>query len=572
MKKLIQILSLSSLAFVGLTSCESDTTILNVDPKNPVIVPSINVLTTASYYLANQHVSPSVNENITRFFTQQWTETTYTGETNYYFDQRNQNQFHFNNMFREVIGPLSRAKGYVANETEDLAYSPAEVAKIKANKVAIMEILSVFAWANLVDTYGDIPYSEALKYQTGDLNLQPKYDDAATIYADLEARINAAIASVSVDMPSYYNEAGGQVDQFYPSAYNMENWIKVANTIKLQMGLNLADVNPSKAKVLVESAYAGGVITSSNALQFLFDNGQFSNPVYQNLVASGRNDFLPSNIYVNFLKANSDPRRIYYFGENLNRNLGTVSETTGAGLQTITFEENIPAAAIPVVGQAIFINDNGSGLADDSYIGKVTVVGTNSVTIATAPGAKSVSVGQVINAENYVGGTYGTLNTYGNFTRVTDKIKESTAPGVIFNDVDVKFMLAEAAARGFAVGGSASSYYTSAVTASMNEWGVNDGEIALYLAAHPYDASNWKKSIGEEAWVAMYNRGIEAWNFWRRLDYPVLNNAPTAEFGLVRRMPYPLNERNNNAANVAAAAAKINGGDKYSSKVFWDVN
>jgi hypothetical protein len=37
-------------------------------------------------------------------------------------------------------------------------------------------------------------------------------------------------------------------------------------------------------------------------------------------------------------------------------------------------------------------------------------------------------------------------------------------------------------------------------------------------------------------------------------------------------MPYPLNEKNNNAANVEAASTKIPGGDIYSSKVFWDKN
>ncbi|MCD9856389.1 SusD/RagB family nutrient-binding outer membrane lipoprotein [Epilithonimonas sp. JDS] len=566
MKKLIQILSLSSLAFVGLTSCESDTTTLNNDPKNPVVVPSINVLTTASYYLANQHVSPSVNENITRFFTQQWTETTYTGETNYYFDQRNQNQFHFNNMFREVIAPLAKAKTYVASESEDLALSATDVAKIKANKVAIMEILSVFAWANLVDTYGDIPYSEALKSDASDLVLQPKYDDAATIYADLEKRINAVLATISTDMPSYYT--GTQLEQFYPEAQNMDHWVRVANTIKLQMGLNLADVNNAKAKTLVESAVAGGVITTAgNTLQFLFDSGQFTNPVYQNLVASGRNDFLPSNVYVNFLKANKDPRRISYFAENLNRSLGTVSTVVGAGITTITFGAAL--ANVPTVGQAVFINDNGVGLADDTYVGDVVSVGPNFITLQS--NGTPVSADMLLNFENYVGGTYGTLNTYGNFTRVTDKIKRPSEPGILYNPTDVKFMLAEAAARNFNVGGTAATYYTEAITSSMNEWNVSAANTATFLASHPYDSANWQKSIGEAAWVAMYNRGIEAWNFWRRLDYPVLNNAPTAEFGLVKRMPYPLNERNNNAANVAAAAAKINGGDRYSSRVFWDI-
>jgi len=485
MKKIIKILGIASLALITFTSCESDITTLNVDPKNPNVVPTENLLSTVSYYLTSAHVSASVNENITRFFTQQWTETTYTSETNYYFDQRNQNQFFFNNTYREVLGPLAKAKVFLETEKEDVSYSISDQNKIKANKKAVLEILSIYGWMSLVDTFGDVPYSQALKTETGSIVLQPSYDDAQTIYNDLLNRLTAVNASISTNLPGYGK------DPFYGG--NMSQWLKVSNTIKLQMGLNLADTDNAKAKNLVESAVSGGIISSENDnFQFVFDNALFPNPVYLNLVANGRNDFLPSNIYVNFMKANNDPRVPKYFT-----------------------------------------------LAPDG---------------------------------TYKGGIYGLLNTYANFSKITDKIKGATVPGQIFDVVSVKFMLAEAAGRGYSVGGSAAQLYEGAITASMEDWDVAASDITAFLAAHPYNAGNWKKSIGEAAWIAMYNRGFEAWYFWRRLDYPILNNAPTAEFGLVRRMPYPIGEKNNNSTNVSNASAKITGGDIYSSRVFWDKN
>lgn len=565
MKKIVKVLGALSLVIASFTSCERDISALNIDPKNTEIVQSQNLVSTVSYYLANAHVSASVNENITRFFTQQWTETTYTSETNYFFEQRNQNQSYWNNTYREVIGPLAKAKTFLAKELENTALTPADQAKIKVNKNAVLEILSIYAWATLVDSYGDVPYSEALKSDLSDLVLQPKYDDAATIYSDLITRINAVEATIDE------NYAGYGTDPFYHG--DMSKWKKVLNTIKLRMGLNLADTNAAQAKSLVESAYAGGVITEEeDNFQFQFDNALFSNPVYLNLVANGRNDFLPSNIYVNFLKNTNDPRRIQYFAENLNIALGTVANAetiVGTGM-VITFEEEM--ASLPTVGQALFINNNdaSNGKHDDEYIG--TVIAAVGKTITVELKGSTPKVGEVVNVENYKGGNYGLLNTYANFTRVTDRIKERDAAGQIFDHVNVKFMLAEAAARGYSVGGTAAGYYATAVTASMEEWDVHPADAAAFLLAHPYDATNWQKSIGEAAWIAMYNEGFEAWYFWRRLDYPVLSPAPTAVYGLVRRMPYPLNEKNNNAANVAAASTKIPGGDIYSSKVFWDKN
>jgi hypothetical protein len=68
-------------------------------------------------------------------------------------------------------------------------------AATKNSRNAQIEILSVYAWANLVETFGNIPYSQALNPATTsnpDGYFLPVYDDAATVY-DLLTRLNVAI-------------------------------------------------------------------------------------------------------------------------------------------------------------------------------------------------------------------------------------------------------------------------------------------------------------------------------------------------------------------------------------------
>lgn len=562
MKKLLYIAGSLFISASVFTSCERDISQLNIDPKHPEVVPSRNLVVSSEKYLADYWVTPSVNLNISRFFTQQWTETQYIDETNYNFITRNQPQNHFNTMYRDVIGPLKTAGQFLAGEAEDQIYSNTEKAKVKANKAAIIEILSVYAWVNLVDSFGNVPYSEALQSQEGATIFQPKYDDAATIYADLATRLNAVLGKIDTSVPGYTNDA------FY--AGDMGHWIKVVNSLKLRMGLNLADVDAAKSKSLVESAYAGGVIMSSaDDFAFPYEDGLVSNPIFQNLVQSGRNDFIPSDVYVNALKAKSDPRRIAFFAENRNKTLGEIATITPpvapSVATTITF--TAPLANVPTVGQAIFKeNTTTTNPEDDFLIGYVAAVGSNFITVNR--NSESVVVGNSLNVENYVGGPYGNLASFNNFTHVTGSIKTPNYPGYLIESVEVKFMLAEAAARGYNVGGSAATLYNNAVIASMDQWGVDSADAATYLAANPYDAANWKKSIGTQAWFAMNNKGMAAWYFFRRLDYPQLAVPGGAE-GLVYRITYSNNEYSTNTTNVKAAATAI-GGDKYTTKVFWD--
>ncbi|WP_431245209.1 SusD/RagB family nutrient-binding outer membrane lipoprotein [Flavobacterium sp. P21] len=56
-----------------------------------------------------------------------------------------------------------------------------------------MDILTVYSYQILVDTFGDIPYSEAFK---GSGNYLPKYDKAVDIYKDLIVRIDESIKNI----------------------------------------------------------------------------------------------------------------------------------------------------------------------------------------------------------------------------------------------------------------------------------------------------------------------------------------------------------------------------------------
>lgn len=474
MKNILKISLILISVGISLTSCQSDLTSLNEDPKHPSVLPSENLLATAlfqsSYYMDN----PSVNFNNYRFFTQQWAETQYPQETQYDLVTRNQPRNHFNRMYVYSLNNIRQAKANLEKEANDAA--------VKANKMATLEIEEIFVWENLVDTYGDIPYSEALKV---DEIFSPKYDDAKTIYIDLINRINTVVTKVTSTSPGF-NKGG---DIVYGG--NMSRWIKFANSIKLRLAMNLADVDPALSKSTAESAITAGVISSdTEAYKFKYDGNTFSNPVFDNLVASNRNDFVPSELVINTMNSLSDPRMEVWFTK------------------------------------------------------------VNGI---------------------YKGGVFGELNNpYTNYSQLSSYFRSSTATSNLLSYAEVAFLKAEAAARGYSVGDTAANLYNAAVTISMNENGVSTANTVTYLAANPYNPSNWKQSIGVQAWLAMFNRGFASWNFTRRLDYPILVNPPKSNLSSVPyRMPYSDQEYVLNGTNVQAAASKI-GGDKATTKLFWD--
>ena len=104
----------------------------------------------------------------------------------------------------------------------------------------------------------------------------------------------------------------------------------------------------------------------------------------------------------------------------------------------------------------------------------------------------------------------------------------------------------------------------------MTYWGIDSADAAAYLAANPYDSSDWKNSIGWEKWVNFYTNGYEAWSEFRRLDSPSLAVPALAEVSSVpTRLPYPQSEVSNNSAQLDKVTSTPS---EITTKLWWDKN
>lgn len=285
---------LTLIIIVSLFSCSKKFEDMNKNKKSPEKVNGVTLFTNAQRNLADQLSSTNVNTNVWKLFAQYWTETTYNDEANYDIQNRSIPDNAWRTLYRDVLMDLKEAKNIITTEEYTLASDKAA----KQNRLLIADILSVYTYNRLVDMFGDIPYSESLDID----NPQPIYDNAQDIYNELLVVLEAAIVGLDATQGSYDN-----ADMFYNG--DVEKWIKFANSLKLKMGLHLIDVNPAKSKTLIEAA-AENVFTSSD------DNATFAylsatpntNPLYLDLVASGRHDFVATNTMIDILVPLNDPR------------------------------------------------------------------------------------------------------------------------------------------------------------------------------------------------------------------------------------------------------------------------
>lgn len=472
MKKLI---SIAACIFL-LVSCNKNLERLNVDQKNPTIVPSQTLFSNAQKNLATIIADANPNDNIFRLITQQWTQTTYTDESNYDLNTRTVPDLWWGILYRDCLRDFEEAKKLIPGDVSD----PGR----QQNELAITEIHEVYVYWLLVNTFGDIPYSQALT----DGILFPSYEDAQTIYYDLLDRLDAATAALDASAGSF-NDA----DLIYHG--DIEMWKKFANSLKLVMGMQLADSDLEKAKTIVESAADGAFKSNDDNAVFVFLTAPpNTNPVWVNLVQSGRDDYVPASTIVDMMEDLNDPRLPIYFTK-------------------------------------------------DKF-------------------------------GNYSGGTPGDGNTFANFSHVSDEQQLPEAPYVILDYAQVEFTLAEAVARGMNVGGTVEEHYNAGITASIESWGGTAAEANTYIAqpavAWATAEGDYKEKIARQEYIALYNRGFDAWTLIRRLDYPELPEPAQAQSDFPVRFTYPILEQNINTSNYNAAATSI-GGDVVTTKLFWDV-
>lgn len=406
--------------------------------------------------------------------------------------------------------------------------------------LAVGDIVKVAAMHRVTDTYGPIPYTKI--GQDGSISVP--YDSQEDVY---KAMFNELDAAVEVLIPNRTNNFSSSADAIYGG--KVDNWIKLANSLKLRLAMRISYANPELSKSMAESAVKNevGVITSND------ENARFS---------SWGTDGNPIKVAVEYNKVN-----IHEDGTSC----GTSAGDSHVAADIICYMNgyNDPRRA------AYFTK---SEWDEYEYVG--------------------MRRGIIIPAQGTIG------HKFSGFTlKVTD-------PVCWINAAEVAFLEAEAVAVfGYDMGGSAKDFYEKGIELSFEQW--DAGSAAEYITDNssvpetytdPSGSNTYTETLSDitiawdenatvaqkqeriitQKWIANWLLGNEAWADWRRTGYPTLipvSDNGNKSNGIVdsrrgaRRMAYPTNEAVSNAENYQAALSTLlKGADNMNTRLWFDCN
>lgn len=473
---------------LALGACEKNLDAINSNPNNTTNGTAAFILTGAERSNISRLFDVPINQDGGELIVQHWAKVQYTDEDRYAFRPGS---------YQSIWD------GFYAGGLEDFN-TLINLGKTSGNPntQAVGMIMKNYFFSVLTDTYGDIPYSEALQSNI----LAPKYDAQQDIYTGMLADLKAASEMIKTSGPAVDGDAIYDGD--------MDKWQRFANSLRLRLAMRIVDANPALSRSTVtEVLGANAHLISSNDenAEFAFLNSPANtNPIYTNRLT--RDDHRVSRTITSRLTRLNDPRLPIYADP------AQCAAPATTGPDSTGLYRGIP-----------------NGL-------------TNANVAKLGPLCSSSKVGKAFLAAD--------------------------APGVLMTYSEVLFFKAEAIARGF-ITGNAATEYQNAIRASMAQYGLSGADVTTYLAqpSVAYNAANYKQSIGDQKWIALFGQGVEAWSEWRRLDYPQLKvvASPVGAAGgkIPVRFNYPANEQTTNAASRAAAVAR-QGADAITTKLWWD--
>jgi hypothetical protein len=445
----------------------------NKNPNAPEFVGTETLLTSAQL-----SVGDVVGSNLGVLYVQHLADITYTESSRYGDVIAN-----FNGWY---TGPLANLQKIIDLNTDEATKGEVLAGGSNNNQIGVAMILQGYFYQFITDRWGPLPFTEALK---GTEILLPAYDSQQAIYSAVFGMLKNAVSMLD----------GGSIEGDIILGGDTNEWKKFANTLRANMAIRIADVDPGTAKAEFTSAMSAGLLSDGVAYNYLAEAAN-QNPWFGRFLT--RTDYAISDVFYNYLTGTNDPR------------LNSFAD---------------PAASTGTIQPMPYGLENSDYQPTDVSFPNSTYVRAQDTDIA------------------------------------------------IFSAAQIHFMMAEAAARGW-ISDNAETHYNAAIAASMNQWGISDAAaIAAFTAQDgvKYDAANWKKSIGEQKWVALFTQGYEGWAEWRRLDYPVLQPA-TAPLnpseGIPLRFIYPESEEQLNGENYNAAVSMLGGNDTDGVRLWWDVN
>jgi hypothetical protein len=511
MKHILYICFAATILLAG-TACKKFDSDINVNPNLPTVPSNAQLLTYALNRLPGV-IDPTPGATSTGIeaspllYVQYWSEKPYTDDSRYL----NVN-FNFYDLYAgglENLQTILNAKTFNVNDGSE------------ANQKAVARIVRAYYFWHITDRWGDVPYSDALK---GVENFTPKYDSQKDIYYDLMKELKEAAAQIDNGNPV----AG---DVLYNG--NMDNWRRLANTMRLLMALRLSKADPAKGKQEFTDALNNGVFTdnSQSAVYVHLTDANNQNYWYYVTSSTGQNRpwFWASKTLVDYMKPLGDPRLKIYADTTANGDYNGL--TYGLDGNAVG---DVPSASISFIGVHVRTQNAPTYLVTYPQV---------LFAVAEADKLGWLPGGDADAAAKYKAAIEASVRqwnriSYKGYNDKTDNQVEKTP----YDPKDAGD--------------------TTGLAAYMAQPGV------------AYDAANGLKQICYQRWLHLYMNGYEAWAEWRRTGYPLLEPAPdNNNTAIPRRQAYPTKEPNINTVNYKAAIAAqpgFNGKDDLNGRVWWD--
>jgi hypothetical protein len=492
-----------ALALIG---CNNDTiTALNKNPNSPEDVPPGPLFTEASR-LATARWFGGIDLRTYEWIVQHLSEVQYNDEDRYLRVHAADTEGSFNGAYAGELKDLTQivAKGEATKEAG--VYAPA---------IALRTLVFSF----ITDSWGDVPYSSALKGDSVGATLSPTYDKQKDIYTDFFAVLDKA----SKDLVGAANGLG-DADPIYGG--DPAKWQKFVNSLRLRLAIRVVNVDPALASAQIaaaRSAPGGLILTNADNAYFPWPgDGVYNNPWADNL--GGRDDWRMSNRLVDIMNALSDPR--------------------------------LPIYAQPTAANPAVYRGSPNGLLPQNIPDPTTT---------SRPGSIFYK-GQTTYGPVF-GGSGASLPT----------------PVFTAAEVNLILAEAAERSLGGLAPAQAAGYYDAGITASLNQWNdmaasngqsISAGQIAAYLAnpgvAYQGGVAGLKQ-IAQQKYISLYMDGADAWFEWRRTCVPnTIVPGPDATLDYVpRRLEYPTTEATTNGEALKAAIAD-QGPDNLGTRVWWD--
>ena len=428
---------------------------------------------------------------------------------------------------------------------------------------AIARIMKAYNYLLLVDEYGDIPYTNALK---GLNNLTPTYDKAPDIYKDLIVQLTGAIADITAAAGSTTVPiAVGAEDVVFGG--NMTNWQRFANSLKLRILLRESQTNDAALNTYIQQQMAIlqnspiGYITTDVQVQpaYAQNTGQ-QNPLFDRygvttagLATTERSYQIPTNYIIRL-----------YTNNPVGNNTGAYSATRSDPRITVLYG----TGRRPGVSGTVYVGTDAGESAPPIFATTGTLIGSRfaigGVTVTTAgilKGYNAPTPLMLLSEHLFNKAEAETRNLFTNGDAKADFNNGILASFMYF------FRPATTAAAAI-----------PAVPATSTIAGVSQYNTYMALptsVANPnvnFDIAPVNGALGKQ-YTILYQKYLamnsvastEAWDDYRRAAQPKIEISLQASQGkFPTRLLYPLSEVNTNGTNVPK------GVDQY-TKIFWDV-